>query len=141
MEVREAAREDVPAVATVLDAAMLATDDLPASVAAGRVLVAAEDDRVLGALVLDPPADAPAWACDRGADGHVAAVAVRRRRRGQGIGSELAAAAAERVAPDGGDAGRLTAEFDPDVRPFYESLGFAVTRAGDRLRGVGVPTA
>lgn len=82
----------------------------------GTVLVAEADGRVVGALVLD--------------GGHVEAVAVRRSRRGQGVGTALVGAAAAR-------AGRLTADFDPRVAPFYESLGFAVTERGDgRLRGV-----
>lgn len=129
MEVRPARRTDLPAVATVLDAAMLATDGLADRVAAGDVLVADDGGRVLGAAVLEPPGELPAWARERDADAHVAAVAVRRRRRGQGIGSALVRAAADR--------GRLTAAFDPSLRPFYEELGFAVEPGvDDRLRGV-----
>jgi GNAT superfamily N-acetyltransferase len=56
-------------------------------------------------------------------------VATRRRHRDRGVGSALIAAALERR-------GRLVAEFDPDVRPFYESVGFDVEPVGDgRLRG------
>lgn len=66
MEVRPADAEDLPAVATILDAAMLATDDLRERVAAGDVLVADEEGRVLGALVVEAPAAAPAWARERG---------------------------------------------------------------------------
>lgn len=129
MTVRPATDDDLPAVATVLDAAMLATEDLRARVAAGDVLVAVADGRVLGALVVEPPAVAPAWARDRGTDAHVAAVAVRRRRRDQGVGSALVAAAAER--------GRLTAAFDAELRGFYAGLGFAAAPAGEgRLHGV-----
>jgi len=115
--VREATQDEHPTVMGVLDAAMLETD-------AGSVLertpedvlVAVEGGHVLGALVLD------------GDD--VEAVAVRPRRRGQGIGTALVEAAAERR-------GRLAAEFDDDLRPFYEGLGFSVEGAGDgRLRGV-----
>jgi GNAT superfamily N-acetyltransferase len=84
---------------------------------------AAEDDVgglksgwVLGALVLD------------GAE--IEAVAVRRRRRGQGIGTALVEAAAERR-------NRLDAEFDAHVCPFYEALGFDVERVEEkRYRGV-----
>lgn len=133
MAVRPADREDLPAVATVLDAAVLATDDLQARVAAGDVLVATEEARVLGALVVEPPAAAPAWVRERGADAHVAAVAVRRRRRGQGLGSALVEAAADR--------GRLAAAFDPELRGFYERLDFRVVARGEdgRLRGLRVP--
>lgn len=121
--VRKAREGELPAVMGVLDGANLAID---AETVADRleedVLVAVEGDRVLGACVLTPEA--------RGA--HVEAVAVRRRRRGQGIGSALLEAATERR-------GRLTAEFDAADRPFYESLGFDVTAvAGEpgRFRGV-----
>jgi GNAT superfamily N-acetyltransferase len=129
MEVRPADPGDLPAVATVLDAAMLATDGLGERLDAGDVLVAAEEGRVLGALVVEPPATAPAWARGQGTDAHVAAVAVRRRRRGQGLGSALVRAAADR--------GRLTAAFDADLRPFYEALGFGtVGREDGRLHAV-----
>lgn len=117
MDVREATGEELVDVMAVLDAALLAVDAatvrerIPA-----EVLVAEADDRILGALVLD--------------GSHVDAVAVRRTRRGQGIGSALLAAARERR-------GVLTADFRPEVRPFYESLGFEVeaTDRDDRLRG------
>jgi len=81
------------------------------------VLVA--DDPPAGALVARPTAGGA----------HVEAVAVRNARQGQGVGSALIRAAADRW-------GMLTAEFDPGVRPFYESLGFEIAAAGDgRLRG------
>jgi GNAT superfamily N-acetyltransferase len=143
VEVREAAPDDRLDVRRVLDAAMLAVrDDLPERIDAGDVLVAEarapESDRgpVLGALVLVPRGDAPG--------AHVDAVAVRCARRGQGVGSALVRAAAERHPV-------LTATFDPGVGPFYESLGFEISPAegddgdddggdgddggGDRLRG------
>lgn len=129
MTVRPADCDDLPAVATVLDAAMLSTGDLRERVVAGDVLVAACDGPVVGALVLRPPEAAPAWARDRDADAHVDAVAVRRRRRGQGVGTALVEAAATR--------GRLTAAFDPGVQPFYEALGFTIWGGSDgRLRGI-----
>ena len=145
MRIREARSEELPAVATILDAAMLETDDLRERVRAGDVHVAvvgeagtgeAENStsvRMLGALVVEPAAVAPGWARDQGAAGHVAAIAVRRRRRGQGIGTALVEAAAASV----GSGGPLTAGFDPDVRPFYEELGFEIvaTETG-RLRGM-----
>lgn len=128
--IRPATGDELPAVATVLDAAVLATPDLRERIAAGDVLVAVDAGRVLGAAVLVPPESAPAWVRERGADAHLAAVAVRRRRRGQGIGTALVEAAAGR--------GRLTAAFDAELRPFYEALGFAVGAgaASGRLRGV-----
>jgi GNAT superfamily N-acetyltransferase len=129
MEIRTAEPGDRSGVATVLDAAMLATPELGDRIPAGDVLVAEDGGPILGAVVVVPPGRAPEWARERGTDAHVAAVAVRRRRRGQGIGSALVDAVAE--------SGRVTAAFDPDHRPFYEGLGFAVERGPDgRLRGI-----
>jgi len=119
--VREAAATDLPDVMNVLDGAALQADapTVRDRIDADAVLVAvsADRERVLGALV-------------RSGD-HIDAVAVRRRRRGQGIGTALVEAAAE-----GRD--RLTATFDADLRQFYEGLGFEVRPAGEpeRLRGV-----
>ena len=117
--VREATVADLPDVLNVVDGAALRVDvdDLRERVASGDVLVAVEEGRVLGTLVLDG---------DR-----IAAVAVRRGRRDQGIGTALVDAAAERR-------DRLVAEFDARVRPFWESLGFEVEPAGEpeRYRGV-----
>lgn len=117
--VREATIEDLPDVLNVVDGAALRVDvdDLRDRIASGDVLVAAEDERVLGTLVLDG---------DR-----VAAVAVRRGRRDQGLGTALVGAAADRR-------DRLVAEFDGRVRPFWESVGFDIQPADepDRYRGV-----
>jgi GNAT superfamily N-acetyltransferase len=122
MRVREARPDERGAALNVLDAAMLATDGLDGA----TLLVAVEDDRVLGALAL--------------VGERVRAVAVRRRRRGQGVGTTLVRAAGRRT-------GRLVAEFDADRRPFYESLGFDVepvepaadgTERTDRVRCRGV---
>lgn len=120
VRVREARPDEHAAAMSVLDGAMLEADaDRVASDAASDpvTLVACEGERVLGALVLDGR--------------EVAAVAVRRARRGQGIGTALVEAAAARR-------DRLVAGFDGEVRPFYESLGFEVEPAGEdgRLRGV-----
>lgn len=129
--VRPAAPDDLPSVLGVLDAGALETDveRVRASVDRGDAFVAvregAGDDGdgdpaggavVLGALVLDSD--------------EIAAVSVRRRRRGQGIGTALVAAAADRR-------DRLVAEFDAGVRPFYEELGFELTTVdgSERFRG------
>ncbi|MDS0261677.1 GNAT family N-acetyltransferase [Haloarcula sp. S1CR25-12] len=118
--VREAAVADLPDVMNVLDGAVLEADAAAVrdAIADDDVLVAVSGDgeRVLGALVLDGD--------------HVDAVAVRRRRRGQGIGTELVEAAADRRE-------RLTAAFDADLRPFYEGLGFTLEPADEsgRFRG------
>ena len=126
VDVRPATEDDLPAVMNVLDAAMLeldastVRDRIDGGDGGGGVLVAVADERVLGACVVDP-SDADG--------GHVEAIAVRPGRRAQGIGSALVEAAADRWGP-------LAADFDEDVRPFYESLGFEVERVGEgRLRG------
>ncbi len=117
--VRAATAGDLPDVRNVVDGAALRVDvdDLRESIARGDVLVAVTEGRVLGALVLDG---------DR-----VAAVAVRRGRRDQGVGTTLVGAAIERR-------GRLVAEFDARVRPFWESLGADIETVGEpeRYRGV-----
>ncbi|AEM58564.1 acetyltransferase [Haloarcula hispanica N601] len=123
MHVRTATADEVPAVMNVLDGAVLsiAVETVRAGAEDDGTLVAVSDDdpaaeRVLGALVLD--------------DTHIEAVAVRRRRRGQGIGTALVEAALDRR-------DCVTAEFDADVRPFYEALGFTIEPLGepDRFRG------
>jgi sulfur carrier protein ThiS len=119
IRVGHAAPDDHLDVMRVLDGAMLAVgaETVRERIASGAVLVATIDGRTVGALVRDG---------DR-----VTAVATRRRWRDRGVGTALVSAAADRRE-------RLVAEFDPDVRPFYESLGFEVVEtegADDRLRG------
>ncbi|MFB6195974.1 MAG: ubiquitin-like small modifier protein 2 [Haloplanus sp.] len=116
--VRPADSDDYLDVMRVLDGAALSADAATVRdrIGRGEVLVATRTGGVVGTLVRD--------------GNHVTAVAVRRRVRGQGVGTALVSAALA-------DRGRLTAAFDPDVRPFYESLGFdiAATDDDDRLRG------
>lgn len=122
--IRPARGDDADAVCRLLDAAMLSVpDDLAERVAGGDALVAvdadtageADDPAVIGALVL--------------ADSHIDAIAVRKRRRADGVGTALVAGAAERTD------GPLTATFRPGVRPFYESLGFDIEARDGRLFG------
>lgn len=130
--VRQATGDDLAAVLGVLDAAALETDveRVREGIDRGDVLVAVagsddadtddsdttdadtadSDGPVVGALVLDGR--------------EIATVAVRRRRRDQGIGTALVEAAAARR-------DRLVAEFDENVRPFYESLEFDVEPVDD----------
>ena len=113
--VRAATVTDLPDVMNVLDGAVLEADAAAVRdhIADDAVLVAVADDdrnRVLGALVLDGV--------------FIDAVAVRRRRRGQGIGTALVEAAGERRE-------RLTASFDAHLRPFYEGLDFDIEPTGD----------
>jgi len=119
MFVREASSGERAAVMNVLDGAMLATDGVGERLDAGEVLVALPErggERILGALVLDRD--------------HIDAVAVRQRRRGQGLGTALVETAAERC-------DSLTATFDDSVRPFYESLGFDIEPAAEEGRWFG----
>lgn len=125
--VREATVGELPDVLNVIDAAALRTDSgrIRGAIDRGEVLVAvAGRKRVLGALVLDGE--------------EIRTVAVRRRRRNQGIGTALVETAANRR-------NRLVAEFDPRVRPFWAGLGFDIapsvgdgagSRRSDRLRGI-----
>ena len=104
--------EDALTVRRILDAAMLEVDGLSARLEAGTVFVATEgleDERIRGVLVLEPRAD--------GTGARVEAIAVRRRHRARGIGTVLVEDALARER-------RLTAEFDANVRPFYDALGF-----------------
>lgn len=111
--------EDELAVRRVLDAAVLTVDALRERLAEGDVLVAREDGRVLGTIVLEP----------RSEGAHVTAIAVRRSRRGQRIGTRLVEEALDR-------AGHLTADFDRSVREFWVSLDFTIEERGDdRLWG------
>lgn len=120
--VRPATVDDLPAVMTVFDAAVLETDveAVRRAIDSEDVFVAVAGERVLGALLL--------------VGDEIEAVAVRRNRRDQGIGTALVAAGTERRE-------RLVAEFDARVRPFYESLGFAVEPADETGRYRGAWTA
>jgi GNAT superfamily N-acetyltransferase len=119
--IRPAFVRDHLGVMRVVDGANL---ELPAETAErriddGTVVVADDDNRIVGVLVAVPR--------DEGV--HVEAIAVRRRRRAQGIGSALVDHAAREWSP-------LTAEFDAATKPFYESLGFDIEPRGDRYWGV-----
>ncbi|WP_232686957.1 GNAT family N-acetyltransferase [Halobacterium zhouii] len=146
--VRRATEADHLDALRILDAAMLETDAdaIQERIDAGTVLVAVDGERVVGALVAAPrnseldeeprdgeldeePHDGELDEEPHDAGAHVDAIAVRRRRRASGIGSRLVEAAVEHWTP-------LTAEFDPDVKPFYENLGFDCEATGERFRGV-----
>lgn len=112
MHVREATPDDHLAARSIFDGAMLQVPDFHR--AELLVAVVGDDDdseRVVGALAVH--------AEGLHERGEIEAVAVRPRRRGQGIGTALVETAAERWTP-------LTAEFDERPRPFYEALGFEI---------------
>ncbi|RDZ54207.1 GNAT family N-acetyltransferase [Haloferax sp. Atlit-6N] len=113
VRVREGDPEELVAVMRVLDAGLLEADagDVRDRLAAGDCLVAEASGRVVGALALDGD--------------YIEAVATSPSRRGRGVGTALVRAAF-------GRRGRLVADFDGGVRPFYESLGFDIeARDGD----------
>lgn len=122
MHVRTATPEDVPSVLNITDGALLQVEisSLKSAIESHAVLVAVtgeeDEERLLGALVLD--------------GSEITALAVRRRRRGQGIGTTLVEAAAERR-------DELVAEFDERVEAFWQSAGFDVTtlQGSNRYRG------
>ena len=120
MMVREATPGDLTAVMNVLDGANLAidADTVARRIENDTVLVAGDGARPVGALVAIPRRDGA----------HIEAIAVRRRRRDQGVGTALVERAATQW-------GRLTATFDPPVREFYDSLSFDVESRGERYWG------
>ncbi|TKX80549.1 GNAT family N-acetyltransferase [Halorubrum sp. SD626R] len=126
--VERATPDDRLDVLRILDAAMLETDAATVDdrTAAGDVLVArsTRTGGVVGALVAVRPDS------DRL---HVDAVAVRRARRGRGIGSALVAAAVRRAERDA-DPAAVTAAFDPDLAGLYADLGFELDRGDDARR-------
>lgn len=118
--IRAATANERAGVRNVIDGAALALEPeaLGSALTRGDVLVAESDAGgvVLGALVLEGE--------------QIRAIAVRRSRRGQGLGTALLeAASAQRE--------RLVAAFDPDLTPFWTSVGFAVVdRREDRCLAV-----
>ena len=118
IEIRHGRESDLLDALRILEGAMLkiGASQIRKRTESGEMLVAEIDGRIVGALVRDGE--------------HVEAIAVRPRRRGQGIGSALVEAAEGRWTP-------LVAEFDSRVKPFYEALGFEVESLDDgRFRGV-----
>ncbi|MDJ1432742.1 GNAT family N-acetyltransferase [Halostagnicola sp. A-GB9-2] len=139
MFTRLATPEDALDVRRILDASMLEPGNVEARIEADDVFVAgdrweasgdsnpssAQTERVLGTIVLEPVGEAE----DRKDGAHISAIGVRRRHRGKGIGRSLVERAIKRER-------RLTARFDADVYPFYESLEFSIEPIDDeRYRG------
>lgn len=118
--VRVAASDDRLVVRRLVDGAALslAAVSLPERLAAGDVLLATRDRRPQGTLV----------ATSRATGTHIVAVAVRRRVRGQGIGSALVTTAHNRW-------GTLTAVASEAVLPFWQANEFqVVAKTADRYQ-------
>jgi ribosomal protein S18 acetylase RimI-like enzyme len=123
VSVRHATADDHDDVRFLLDSAMLEVDAtaLEDRIDAESVLVAEVGREPVGVCVFDGGE----------ARTEIEQIAVRRSRRGRGIGRTLV----EFVADDGD--GAVTAEFREQVKPFYESLGFEIRKTeSGRLRGV-----
>lgn len=107
-------------VLRVLDAAMLSVDadGLADRIDAGDVFVARAErtEAVVGALVTSRPEPGRL---------HVTALAVRRERRGRGIGSALVADAVAHAVRHP-RIQRVTAAFDSSIERFYTDLGFEI---------------
>ena len=119
-------------VLRIVDAAMLEVDadTLADRIGAGDVFVARAEatGTVVGALtvVRSEPDEAT-----------IEAVAVRRERRGRGIGSALVATATHTLASERG-VERVTATFEPSLLGLYTDLGFVTGDEGsERKRNTG----
>lgn len=125
VRIRPAAATELLPVMRLLDGAMLdierATVQTRIDTEDVYVAVRSSTDRVLGVIVVDTTHDARS---------RIEAIAVRSTVRDRDIGTALI----ERI-DDGSTP--IVAEFDASARPFYRSLGFAITSIddGDRFRG------
>jgi len=129
VRVRRGDPDDLVPVLRVLEGALL-------DVTAADVRAGLDEGRVYVAVAAREQWDAPVVGALLHEGGHVTAVAVPRHRRGEGIGRALIeAAAADVAAPDE----PLTADFDPEVRGFYEAIGFEIRQEDDRLHGTWTP--
>lgn len=124
MRVRPARAGELATAMTVFDTGGLEIDAerVRAGLSDDRLLVAVEGGQVLGTLLLVAGTN-PGTA-------EIEAVAVRRARRGQGVGTALVGAAADRY-------DRLVAGFDGRVRPFWASQGFDIEVGSEPGRYVG----
>lgn len=114
MDVRAGGPEDITAVMTVFDSGGLEVPvgRVETALEAEHVLVAVQEDPVLGAVLVDPECRPDAI--------EIEAISVRPGRRGQGIGRSLVRSVAERHGP-------LVAAFEAPARPFWAALGFEIT--------------
>jgi sulfur carrier protein ThiS/predicted N-acetyltransferase YhbS len=118
-------------IVRVLDAAMLQTDvsALAERIAVDAVICARFErtGAVVGAVVVTRPATDTA---------HIDALAVRRARRGNGIGSALVDCAVAAASADPA-VGRVTVGFDDALTSLYTDCGFDIAEDGAADRWVG----
>lgn len=122
---RRAVPDDRAGIRSILEMAGVVPGAVETRIDDGHLLVGTRDPdgEILGALVAPesvPRRDRPTGIERPSAVGaHIVAIAVRPRVRDTGVGSMLVRAA-------GREWGSLTAAFEPDIRPFYESLEFEI---------------
>jgi len=106
--IREATISDLPSLMNVIDASLLYVDieSVKSSISSNDVLVATSPTTILGVLISK--------------QNNIEAIAVRSRRRHQGIGSALVRSLAKKLD------GPLIAEFDGPSLQFYQKLGFSL---------------
>lgn len=135
--IRLATPSDELSIRRILDGALLEFSSLSARIDDGDVLIAVDAqsiDRIVGVIVIDPRKAVidprTVSSTHRIETAHVDAIAVRNRVRNRGIGRALVDTVVARY-------GRISATFDADVRPFYESCSFAIEpMEDDRYLGV-----
>jgi GNAT superfamily N-acetyltransferase len=115
--------------------------DVDAGADVSTLLVAREDDRLVGTARLFPVAADEGWGADPGAAG-LRSMAVDPEARGRGIGRALVEACVERARAAGATVLALhTASWLPDAIRLYERYGFVRDPAQDRRASelMGVP--
>ena len=111
VSIRPAAEDEAIDVIRLFEGALLTVDfdTLRDAIAHGAVFVAVRADYLVGAVYLD---------CDREPP-HIEAIAVHPSHRRDGIGGQLLGYVVTQY-------GSVTAAFDSELRPFYESIGCTI---------------
>lgn len=112
-KIRSATTSDLPSIMNIIDGSMLQLDleIVQSRISSEEVLVAESPETILGTLV---------------STGHtIEVIAVRSKRRDQGIGSALVKTAANKSNKP------LIAEFDKESLQFYQKLGFSISSKTD----------
>ncbi|HIJ12550.1 MAG TPA: GNAT family N-acetyltransferase [Halobacteriales archaeon] len=111
--IRSATIPDLPSVMNIIDGSMLQLDlkIVQSRISSKEVLVAESSETILGILV--------------STGNTIEVIAVRSKRRDQGIGSALVKTAAKNSNKP------LIAEFDKESLQFYQKLGFSISSKTD----------